>query len=306
MRDRSLQALYGVDPPHLRRIDPLRYLRLSRALAADLVNDLIADCAARRRSGLALVPSLCDVLLANGTGLVDVCGRPKSGWHAMRATCRPMQVLLARDAAGQVRLDLLNETTAPRAVSVRVCWIGNGERVHAEVEYMLRLGARQSLVLTPQPRHGGLPEAGGIVLATLSDARSGELLSEAAHLPDRRAGALPQAGLQAQVQQVAGQWWLEISAARSRAGCISRTKCSSRRGTGSILRPARVPVSAFCMKPDRHLIPICHPLASCGRSTRTIPSTTRASCTALAAVRPATRTKAWCRACPLSGRPTNG
>ncbi|MGN5480406.1 hypothetical protein ACTMU2_37380 [Cupriavidus basilensis] len=49
VRDRSLHAVYGVDPPHLRRTDPQRYLRLSRALAADLVNDRIADCRRGRR-----------------------------------------------------------------------------------------------------------------------------------------------------------------------------------------------------------------------------------------------------------------
>ncbi len=214
-RDRSLRALYDVDPPGLRRGDAQRYLRLSRALAAELVSDFIAGCRrAGSQSGLALLPSLRDVSLANGTGVVDICGRPKSAWHAMRATCRPLQVLLGADAAGGLRLDLLNETAAAHDVRVRVCWIRNGAQVHAGAELALQLGAHQSLVLTPQPQQGGSPEAGDVVLATLSDARSGERLSQAAHLPDRRADALPQAGLQVEVVRGAGHWWLEISAAR--------------------------------------------------------------------------------------------
>ncbi|CAG9177191.1 hypothetical protein LMG23992_03437 [Cupriavidus laharis] len=215
VRDRSLRTLYGVDPPRLRRSDPQRYLRLSRALAAELVSDFIAGCRrAGGTSGLALLPSLRDVPLANGTGVVDVCGRPKSAWHAMRAACRPLQVLLGTDAAGRIRLDLLNETAATRDVRVRVCWIGNGAQVHAETEHTQQLGAHQSLVLTPRPQHGGSPDADDVVLATLSDARSGELLSQAVHLPDRRAEALPQAGLQVEVLHDAGHWWLEISATR--------------------------------------------------------------------------------------------
>ncbi|WER49558.1 hypothetical protein CupriaWKF_20685 [Cupriavidus sp. WKF15] len=215
VRDRYLLTLYGVDPPHLRRSDPQRYLRLSRALAAELASDFIAGC--RREgggSGLALVPALRDVSLANGTGVVDVQGRPKSAWHAMRAACRPLQVLLGSDAAGRIRADLMNETAGARDLCLRVCWIAHGSQVRAESGQVLRLGAHQSLTLMPHPPHGGSPEAGDVVLATLSDARSGEPLSQAAHLPDRRAEALPQAGLHAEVLQDAGQWWLEISAAR--------------------------------------------------------------------------------------------
>lgn len=213
VRDRQLRALYGVDPPQLRRTDPQRYLRLSRALMAELASDFIAECRrAGGTAGVALVPSLRDVLLANGTGLVDMCGRPKSGWHAMRAACRPLQVLIGSDSSGSIRLDLLNETAAPRDVLLRVCWIRNGEMVRAQAWPALRLPARQSLVLVPQPRHGGAA-AGDAVLAGLSDARSGEPLSQAVHLPDRRADALPQAGLYVEVRQLAGQWWLEISTA---------------------------------------------------------------------------------------------
>lgn len=215
-RDRQLRTLYDVDPPHLRRTDAQRYLRLSRALAADLVNDLIAGCRRDGSSaGLALAPSLHDVLLANGTGLVDVCGRPKSGWHAMRAACRPLQVLISNNGSNgsdSIRLDLSNETAAPREVRVRVCWIRNGAQVHAEADHLLCLQARAVLVLAPQPQQGAAAAAADVVLATLSDARSGELLSQAAHLPDRRADALPQAGLHVEVQRYAEQWWLEISA----------------------------------------------------------------------------------------------
>jgi beta-mannosidase len=212
-RDRHLLALYGVDPPRLRRTDPQRYLRLSRALAAELANDFIAGC--RRvggQSGLALVPALRDVALVSGAGVVDVLGRPKSAWHAIRAACRPLQVLLGTDAAGRLRVDLLNETASARDVRLRVCWIRNGMHVHAESMQGLQLAPRQSLVLTPRQQHGEAPEAGDIVLATLTDARSGAPLSQAAHVPDRRAQALPQAGLQAEVRQDAGHWWLEISA----------------------------------------------------------------------------------------------
>jgi beta-mannosidase len=215
VRDRYLRSLYGVDPPRLRRSDPQRYLRLSRALAAELASGFISGC--RReggRSGLALVPALRDVALANGTGVVDVQGRPKSAWHAMRAACRPLQVLLGTDAAGRIRVDLLNETATARDVRIRVCWIGSGVQAHAEAGQELQLGAHQSLMLRPPPQHGGSAEAGDVVLATLSDARSGEPLSQAAHLPDRRADGLPQAGLHVEVLQDAGQWWLEISATR--------------------------------------------------------------------------------------------
>lgn len=214
VRDRYLLTLYGVDPPRLRRSEPQRYLRLSRALAAELASDFMSRCRSEAgRSGLALVPALRDVSLANGTGIVDVLGRPKSAWHAIRAACRPLQILLGTDAAGSIRVHVLNETAGARDVRVSICWIGHGVQLHAEAGQALQLGAHQSLVLTPRP-HGGSPETGDVVLATLSDARSGEPLSQAALLPDRRADALPQAGLQVEVLQDAGHWWLEITATR--------------------------------------------------------------------------------------------
>ncbi|KWR89005.1 hypothetical protein [Cupriavidus sp. IDO] len=225
LRDRHLRDLYDVDPPALRREQPERYLRLSRALAADLMTDFASRS---RRTGTAasrlVVTPWHDAMPGAGAGIIDVLGRPKSAWHALRQVCQPLQVLLTGDVAGRLQFDLINETAAARPVLLSVSCLRDGQADVAEAVVSLRLAARSALALAPSALPGSdcklaaiaaLAQAGNhVILARLTDAASGEVLSEAAYLPDRRAAALAPADLQVAVGRSDGEWWLDIRARR--------------------------------------------------------------------------------------------
>lgn len=210
LRDRYLRARYGVDPPQLRREAPQRYLMLSRALAADMLADAAA-AAVRSAARLLLLPRLRDPLPGCGTGLVDACGRPKSGWHAVRQHCGPVQAVFVTDAAGMPVLALRNETGSALAVVLDLCSVGNGQAVTAR--RALRLSLRGRSVRRVAMAALALPAAAGtILLATLADAASGERLAEATWLPPGSVPTLPAAGLHAVLRGGPQAWSLEVSA----------------------------------------------------------------------------------------------
>jgi beta-mannosidase len=225
VRDFYLRALYEVDPPRLRYEQPARYLALSRAVVAEIMTDVFSEW---RRVGStcagALVWQLQDLLPGPGWGIVDACARPKSAWHALRQVWQPLQLLLTDEGLNGLHLHLLNESPEPRRVHLSLRCYRDGETLVAQAAQDLVLAAREahrieaaSLMdtffdFTYAYRFG--PPAHDVVVATLEGADGGELLSQAAYLPDRRASALKPPGLKGDLECVAGEWWLTISTQR--------------------------------------------------------------------------------------------
>ena len=95
VRDAYLQQLFGVDPLALRSADPERYLGLGRAVSAEVMAATLGEW--RRRGSTcsgALVWFLRDLWAGAGWGVIDVHGRPKSAYWALRRAFAPRALFL--------------------------------------------------------------------------------------------------------------------------------------------------------------------------------------------------------------------
>ncbi|CAJ94822.1 Glycoside hydrolase family 2 protein [Cupriavidus necator] len=225
VREYYLRTLYEVDPPRLRYEQPQRYLVLSRAVVAEVMTEVFSEW---RRVGSScaggLIWQLQDLVPGAGWGIVDACGRPKSAWHALRQVWQPLQVLITDEGLNGLHVHAINETPQPHALSLTLRCLRDGETVVAEARHSLLLPARGAARIeaaalldrffdfTYAYRFG--PPTHDVVVVTLHAADSGEPLSQAVYLPDRRAAALKPPGLRARLEQVDGDWWLTVSAQR--------------------------------------------------------------------------------------------
>jgi len=225
VRDHYLQTLYGVEPARLRYEDPERYLDLSRAVVAELMADVFAEW---RRTGStcggALVWQLQDLRPGAGWGLIDATGRPKSALHGLARTLQPIQVLITDEGLNGLDIHLHNERAQPLGAQLElVCLREGGVKVASascEVELaphgVQRLSAAaclgQFFDFTHAYRFG--PRAHDVTIATLRDRTSGQIISEAFHLPERRIGDRHELGLTVAAERNGDGWQLVIETRR--------------------------------------------------------------------------------------------
>ena len=198
VRDHYLAQLFDIDPVALRERDGHRYLALGRLATAEAMRRTIAEW---RRPGSscrgALIWLARDVWPGAGWGLVDSTGRPKAAYWYVRRVCAPIALLGIDEGLNGLWLHAINDT--PRAVDadLRVALYRDGARVGV-------LGRRSITV----PAHGAQsvhanvlfdgfldlsfayrfgPPQHDVVVSTLRDRRSGELLAQDSFFP----GAIP-------------------------------------------------------------------------------------------------------------------
>lgn len=121
VRDHYLQRLYGVDPVALRSTDHERYLQLSRAVSAEVMEATVSEW---RRPGStcrgALVWFLRDLWAGAGWGLLDDIGTPKAAFHGLRRASAPIHLFLTDEGTNGLALHLVNDPATPLAGSVEV------------------------------------------------------------------------------------------------------------------------------------------------------------------------------------------
>jgi beta-mannosidase len=221
VRDHYLRELYAVDPPRLRYEDPQHYLELSRAVVAELMSEVFSEW---RRVGSscsgALVWQLQDLRPGAGWGVLDSRGRPKSAWHALRGVWQPVQVVITDEGLNGLAFHVINETAQPLEAVLEISCLRDGQTSVVSASRSLALAPHQaqesssaSLLerffdITYAYRFG--PPAHDVTLATLRRADTGEVLSEAFHLPDRRALQRGDPGLSAVLEHEDGTWWLVL------------------------------------------------------------------------------------------------
>nr|WP_133649455.1 glycoside hydrolase family 2 protein [Paraburkholderia flava] len=225
VRDHYLRTLYGVDPARLRYEDNARYLDLSRAVVAELMTDTFAEWRSTHSTcGGALVWQFQDLRAGAGWGLVDALGRPKSAWHALAGALRPVQLVITDEGLNGLDLHVSNETATPlrgqlelvclRDGAVKVasgsCTIDMPPSSRQRIEAAACLG--QFFDLTYAYRFG--PRAHDVTIATLRDASTGEIWSEAFHLPDRSVHERHDLGLVATPERTTEGWQLVVEAQR--------------------------------------------------------------------------------------------
>ncbi|MBL8674218.1 MAG: hypothetical protein JNL07_04965 [Rhodospirillales bacterium] len=225
VRDHYLTTLYGAVPTALRRSEPDRYLRLSRAITGEVIEATIAEWRRPASScGGALLWMLQDLRPGAGWGVVDSLGVPKAAWHALRRACRPVQLAMTDEGLDGLALHLTNETPAAIAATLSVVCLRDGAVPVRRARRDVALPARSARTISSADLIGaffdvtyayrfGAPQHDAVV-ATLADAATGAVLAEAFHFPMGRAETPVELGLAASIAPRDGGWALRLSTAR--------------------------------------------------------------------------------------------
>ena len=200
VRDHYIALLYAIDPLALKRDDPARYLDLSRACVAEVIEATIGEW--RRPQSLckgALIWFWKDLWASSGWGVLDWRGDPKSPWWAMRRAFRPVQVMLADEGVNGLVVHCLNETADVfrGTLTLRCLKDGATPVMHARRE--IEIAPRASLALRDCELWGAFfdtayayrfgPPSHEVTVASLVEA-GGATIAEGWHFPVGRSAAL--------------------------------------------------------------------------------------------------------------------
>lgn len=225
VRDHYLKLLYDLDPAKVRREDGERYLDLSRAAVAEVMEATYGEW---RRSGSscqgAMVLTLQDLVPGAGWGVIDSTGEPKSAWYGLKRAFRPVQMILTDEGTNGLAVHLVNETAETRSLTVELACLRDGLQPVVRGQKQLDLAPRSKTSLAATDCFGAFfdttyayrfgPPAHDVTVARLKNAVTGELIAEAFHFPRGRSAALHAANLSATTEQTNGQWFLTLTTDR--------------------------------------------------------------------------------------------
>ena len=156
IRNHYCEALYGVDVTRLRRDDPARFIALSRATSAEVMEATFAEW---RREGSrtrgALVWFLRDVEEGAGWGVIDALNAPKPAYWGLARAAKPVTVVLTDETLNGLKITLINETAMARAVTLTLTCLRQGEIAVMTASVALVLDPRQTLALAATTLWGG-------------------------------------------------------------------------------------------------------------------------------------------------------
>ncbi|AWN52797.1 beta-mannosidase [Methylobacterium sp. 17Sr1-1] len=224
VRDHYVGALYGIDPETVRRDDPERYLTLGRAAVTDVMEATFAEW---RRAGSPTAGGLVwlyhDLAPGAGWGVVDVAGRPKSAWYALKRAFRPVQALLSDEGLNGLHAHVVNETAEALDVTLALSFASTTGKVAARAERALSLAPRETITLSSAALLGRFfdatasyrfgPAAHDLAHLRLSGA-DGTLLAEAFHFPAGRDATPREIGLCAALVEDRDDLVLRVAAER--------------------------------------------------------------------------------------------
>jgi beta-mannosidase len=227
VRDHYTALLYGVDPARLRTADPERYLALSRAAVAEVMEATIGEW---RRPGSscagALVLQWQDLRPGAGWGVLDSLGRPKSVWHALKRAFQPVQLLISDEGVNGLHLHALNDGAEPAAALISFACLRDGRLRVAFAERSVLIPERGAVSLSTADLLGrffdvnyayrfGPPEH-DVCLAMLKTEDGATLAQASFWVPGRRAER-HHLGLAAKLEQDGAGWLLRLSSQRMAA-----------------------------------------------------------------------------------------
>ena len=224
VRNHYLETLYGLSAATLRRDEPARYLDLSRAVSAEVMEHVFGEW---RRAGSptrgGLVWFLKDLWPEAGWGVLDFTGAPKAAYYGLRRAMRPAQLVLTDEGLNGLRAHLINETAAPVAATLRLFCLRDGETIVMNAARAMILAPRAIATLDATELWGGFfdttyayrfgPPAHDVTVGQLHDSDGG-LIAEAFHFPIGRGHARHDLGLSARVARVDGGFALDIATRR--------------------------------------------------------------------------------------------
>jgi beta-mannosidase len=211
VRNHYIRDLYGLDPEQLLHEDLPRYLDMSRATNAELMEAVFALW---RRKGSptagGLVWHLRDVVAGAGWGVLDSNNRPKSVWHALRRAFRPINVTLVDDGLNGLTVHLVNETQAMRSVVLELTSLRDGATPVMRASRTIDLAPRGLDSIAACDLWGGFfdttyayrfgPPSHDVTCASLRDGGSGAVIAEAFHFPLGRGHERRELGLVAEIE----------------------------------------------------------------------------------------------------------
>lgn len=222
VRDHYLELLFAVDATALKHDDEDRYLALSRATTAEIMEATVGEW---RRSGSscngALVWTLQDLVPGAGWGVVDSTGEPKSAWYALRRAYRPMQVVMTDEGLNGLAIHCINDRPSSQHVRLEFeCYSGKHAVASTSRELIFAPNSTTTFSafellgcffdVTCAYRFG--PPSHEICVATLFDAGSNELVADAFHFPQGRCAVRPVDILDLQLDHNDNRWWLTVTA----------------------------------------------------------------------------------------------
>ena len=156
VRDHYVAELFGVDPALVRYEDRDRYLDLGRAAVVECFEAALSEW---RRPGSgcggALVLLLKDLHPGNGWGVLDVDGRPKAPWWAMRRLSQPFTLLSTDEGLNGLAIHAVNDTASPVVSTLRVdVFDVQGRRVESG-ETPVEVPARHGITVDAESVLGG-------------------------------------------------------------------------------------------------------------------------------------------------------
>ncbi len=210
VRDHYVEQLFGVSVLALKREEPERYLALSRAAVAEVMEETFAEF---RRPGSptrgALVWLLQDLMPGAGWGVIAVDGEPKSAWHGLKRAFRPVQVSVTDEGTNGLAIHLLNERPEPFEGTLSLtCW-RDGETPVIRAEAPVAIARQEQKTISAFDLIGrffdvtyayrfGPPGHDATSVALRN--KDGATVAEAFHFPTGRGNARCKLGLSARIE----------------------------------------------------------------------------------------------------------
>jgi len=223
VRNHYMQELYGVDPAAERVRDAERYLDLSRAVNAELLEEVFArwrSCGSPTRGGL--VWFLRDLAPCAGWGMFDSENRAKSVWRALRRGSRPVQVLISDEGLNGLRIHLLNERPQGIDADMVLFCLRDGRTPIMSCRRSLHLRPRSSQSFSAVELWGAFfdanyayrfgPPSHDVVIAQLIC--GSRTLAQAFHFPLGRGCERHSLGLKAVLEEAETGWALALRTER--------------------------------------------------------------------------------------------
>ena len=200
VRDHYVGLLYGVDPQRLKAEDPNRYLDLSRATVAEVIEATVGEW---RRPGSSCAGALLwfwkDLWASSGWGVLDWTGAPKSPWWAMRRAFRPVQITVSDEGVNGLHVHCVNESARPFAGRISLRCYRDGATLVMNAERDVEIAPRSAFSIRDCDLWGAFfdtayayrfgPPSHEATLATLVT-REGTTVAEAWHFPVGRPAAM--------------------------------------------------------------------------------------------------------------------
>lgn len=224
IRDYYLEKLFRVEPMKLRYTDMQRYLALSRVTSGEVMAYVFAEWRRQRSSSHGgLIWFYRDLWPGAGWGVIDSTGLPKAAYYYLQRVLRPTTCFFTDEGVNGLWLHLTNESARPISARLHISLYRlPGTRMEEPVITDVLIPPREGkelhvdallgrfLDLTYAYRFG--PPSHDLVVATLSDNESEQVLSEAFYFPHGLPNTREQAiGLQAQaIPQDDGSYQLHV------------------------------------------------------------------------------------------------